>query len=618
MSRDLPSIRTNTHSFAQDATRLRSVPTHESVPFSLAGPRVSHPSREQRSFVSREYQESCPEYGQPPDEPIWGLAAPLPRVKRRGMRSPDTRPERDATDEPTRARRHAREPALQQSSIGIQPASRTEASPHRHGEQEPDEPRWSTADTRISPPGPDLLRRATTANVSSYLSEPIVPHNTVQQPGILSAETRRKERELVAENISAHDKARTSSAEGRRGSHESQGSHTHAYTSPSGSTAHDSSIDRTGDLVVGRELERAVRSESAIESARRRLQQLADTAEYESGLRQCPPNIDWEEYHPSGDTLVQRLSQSGEYSRPRFFNFWGPVRHKYRKPFAEFLGTLVFMTLGLSGSIVHMTAGSDYGSLLTAYMAWGFGVMMGIYIAGGVSGAHLNPTISVVLSIFRGFPWDLCWKYIGAQFLGSIAASALVFGLYSDAINEYTASDIARVGPAFYTQPRGGLSNVAAFFNELVATAIAAGSVLALGDDDNAPPGAGMHAFIIALLVMSLSMAFSYNTGAALNPARDFGPRLITFFAGSGVHVFTRDNWWWIWGPWVATLAGGLVGASVYDIFIFKGGESPINYPTGALRAELNSSWKEIRQKSKIGRGKDSTGDVNKEINLVA
>ncbi|OAP64643.1 hypothetical protein AYL99_00615 [Fonsecaea erecta] len=612
MSRDLPSLRTS------NARRIRTVPTRESVPFSLAGPRVSRPSREQRSFVSHEYQESCPEYGQPLDEPIWGLAAPLPRVKRRGMRPPNTTPEGDSAHGTTPTRQHAREPAQQQSSAELPSASHMEADPIRHREQEHDYLSRESADTRTSTRGADLMRRATTANVSSYLSDPIVPYNTVQEPGILSAETRRKERELLAENISAHDKAHSSSREGQGRSKDTQRSDTRAKTSSSGSTARDSSIDRTQDLVVGHELERAVRSESAIESARQRLQELADTAEFESGLRQCRPNIDWEEYHPSGDTLVERLSQVDYPYRPRFYNAWGPIRYRCRKPFAEFLGTLVFMTLGLSGSIVHMTAGSDYGSLLTAYMAWGFGVMMGIYIAGGVSGAHLNPTISVVLCIFRGFPWSQCWKYVAAQFLGSIAASALVFGLYSEAINEYAASNIARVGPAFYTQPRGGLSNAAAFFNELVATAIATGSVLALGDDDNAPPGAGMHAFIIALMVIVLSMAFSYNTGPALNPARDFGPRLVTAIAGSGGHVFTREDAWWIWGPWIATMVGGLVGASVYDIFIFKGAESPINYPSGAIRAELNSSWKEVRRKSKMGRGKDSTGDVNKEINLVA
>ncbi|OAL25494.1 hypothetical protein AYO22_04813 [Fonsecaea multimorphosa] len=517
-------------------------------------------------------------------------------------------------DEPTRTRRHAREPAHQQSSAEIQPAHRMDASPLRHREPEHDHPARRSADTRTSTHAQDLLRRATTANVSSYLSDPIVPHNTVQQPGILSAETKRKERELVAENISAHDKARSSSTEEQRRRKENQETDTHPYTSPSGSTAHESSTDRTHDLVVGHELERAVRSESAIESARRRLQQLADTAEYESGLRQYPPNIDWEEYHPSTDTLRERSSQLVDPDRPQFYNAWGRMRHRLRKPFAEFLGTMVFMTLGLSGSIVHMTAGNDYASLLMAYMAWGFGVMMGIYIAGGVSGAHLNPTISIVLAVFRGFPWRDCWQFVAAQLLGCFTAAALVFGLYSEAINDYTASNVARIGPAFYTLPRAGLSNVAAFFSELVASAILAGSVLALGDDDNAPPGAGMHAFIIALLAMTISIAFSYNTGPVLNPARDFGPRLITWMAGSGGHVFTERDCWWIWGPWIATITGAFVGASVYDILIFKGGESPINYPTGALRAE----FKERRQKSKMGRGKDSTGDVNKEINLVA
>ncbi|EXJ69935.1 uncharacterized protein A1O5_07008 [Cladophialophora psammophila CBS 110553] len=529
------------------------------------------------------------------------------------MRSRATRQDGESTGEPTATTtgRHSREPAHHQTSTGTQPAPRIEVSPARHREQEHDHPSRASAGTRSSAREPDLLRRATTANASSYLSEPIVPHNTLQQPGILGTETRQRERQLAVENISAHDKAPTSSAEGQRRSEETHGTDIRRYISPSGSTAHDS-------LVAGHDLERGVSGESAVELARRRLQQLADTAGDESDVRRYPPNIDWEEYHPSGDTLVHRFSQPEEPSQPEFHNAWGPIRHKYRKPLAEFLGTLVFMTLGLSGSIVHMTAGSDYGSLLTAYMAWGFGVMIGIYIAGGISGAHLNPTISLVLAIFRGFPWTDCWKYMVAQFLGSMAASAIVYGLYNDAIQAYTASDTVRIGPAFWTQPRGDLNNAAAFFNEFIATAIAACSVLALGDDDNAPPGAGMHAFIISLLVMVLGMAFSYNTGAALNPARDFGPRLIMMAAGLGFDVFKQDQGWWFWGPWIGTMTGGLAGASVYDFFIFTGAESPINYDSDVWKLRLKSSWKEIRQRSRIGRGKDPGGDVSKEIDLVA
>jgi hypothetical protein len=96
-----------------------------------------------------------------------------------------------------------------------------------------------------------------------------------------------------------------------------------------------------------------------------------------------------------------------------------------------------------------------------AYLAWGFGVMMAIYIAGGISGAHLNPTISIMLAIFRGFPWHDCWQYIIAQLLGSITASGIAYGLYRDAIAQYTRSkSISQAGPAFWTKPRDGLSNV--------------------------------------------------------------------------------------------------------------------------------------------------------------
>lgn len=354
-----------------------------------------------------------------------------------------------------------------------------------------------------------------------------------------------------------------------------------------------------------------VRSESAIESARWRLQGLADTAENESDLRHYPANIDWEEYQPP--EIQPSVSQHEKPSHPDFFNSWGPIRHKLRQPFAEFLGTLVFMIIGLSGSIVHMAARDDYGNLLTAYLAWGLGVMIAIYVAGGISGAHLNPTISIILSIFRGFPWHLCWQYILAQMLGAILASGIVYGIYQDAIRQFAASDIARAGPAFWTQPREGLSDVAAFFTEFVATGIATGSILAMGDDRNTPPGAGMHAFIIGLLVTALCMAFSYNTGTCLNPARDFGPRLITWAAGFGSNVFTLHNWWWIWGPWVGTLTGGITGASLYDILIFVGGESPVNYPRGRLRERFNG-WKEIREKPI----RQEDGGRNKEINDIA
>jgi glycerol uptake facilitator-like aquaporin len=160
----------------------------------------------------------------------------------------------------------------------------------------------------------------------------------------------------------------------------------------------------------------------------------------------------------------------------------------------------VAILIGLSGSLTHLTAKDDYGNFLTSDWAWGLAVMLGIYLAGGVSGAHLNPGISIMLSLYRGFPWRQCAKYIVAQFLGAFAAAAVAYGLYHDAIMHYSgALGPQETGLGFYTQPQAFISPTTAFFKEFVATGVLSCSILALGDDSNAPPGAGMAAFVIGL-----------------------------------------------------------------------------------------------------------------------
>ena len=152
-------------------------------------------------------------------------------------------------------------------------------------------------------------------------------------------------------------------------------------------------------------------------------------------------------------------------------------------------------------------------------------------------------------------------------------------------------------GQMLYTQPQPFIHPTTAFFSEFVSTGIIACAVLALGDDSNAPPGAGMAAFIIGLLITAMIMAFSYSAGACLNPARDFGPRLVTLMAGFGSETFTVSNCWWIWGPWCATITGAITGVAFYDSLIFVGGESPINYlPRRRQRAKLIAEMKLLRR----------------------
>lgn len=207
--------------------------------------------------------------------------------------------------------------------------------------------------------------------------------------------------------------------------------------------------------------------------------------------------------------------------------------------------------------------------------------MCGIYIAGGISGAHLNPAISIMLWVYRGFPLRKIPPYVIAQLLAAFCAALLSYGLYRNAIIAYDGSlslDLGGTATSFVTSKREATVDPAtAFFTEFVGTAFLAVVVLALGDDSNAPPGAGMNALVLGLVITVLCMAFGYNTGAALNPSRDLGPRLALLALGYGSELFTDP--YWFYAPIVGCITGAIVGGGLYDIAIFVGGESPINYP---------------------------------------
>lgn len=282
---------------------------------------------------------------------------------------------------------------------------------------------------------------------------------------------------------------------------------------------------------------------------------------------------------------------------------WSVIRTRFREPFAEVLAVTVQLTLGFCADLVVTTSNQQSGNEETTDWAWGLASMIGIYIAGGISGAHLNPAISIMLYIYRGFPLRKVPVYIFAQLLGAFIAGLLAYGLYRQNIHEYGGDILATGGTmnSFITSVRYPYINAAtAFFNEFVGSAFLAIAVLALGDDSNAPPGAGMNAFILGLVITCLSMAFGYNTGAALNGTRDLGPRLALLCVGYGGEIFR--NWWWVCGPWLATISGVIVGAGVYDVLIFVGGESPVNYPKRRIKRAAHK-WKK-RTGQRIGRAK--------------
>ncbi|KAJ6177721.1 Major intrinsic protein [Penicillium mononematosum] len=257
---------------------------------------------------------------------------------------------------------------------------------------------------------------------------------------------------------------------------------------------------------------------------------------------------------------------------------WSVIRTHHREVLAEGLGVFAQLTMGFCVNLSVTVA--DQGNPNTTAWAWGLATMMAIYICGGVSGAHLNPAVTMVLWFFRGFPKRKMPEYFAAQFIAAFCAALVAYGIYYEAIQNYLYHNPdTGIINSFVTNSRAAwVGSTTAFFNEFMGTALLIVTILALGDDQNAPPGAGMNSLIIGLVITCLSMCFGHQTGAAFNPSRDFGPRLALLAVGYPNTLFTDP--YWLYGPWVGALSGGFVGAFLYDFFIFTGGESPRQLPT--------------------------------------
>ncbi|KAM3422234.1 hypothetical protein BST61_g2599 [Cercospora zeina] len=271
----------------------------------------------------------------------------------------------------------------------------------------------------------------------------------------------------------------------------------------------------------------------------------------------------------------------------RPFNYWALIRLHLQRPLAEWLGVTVYVFLAVTVNLNVLTSGKSIGDTNSTYWTTGFAFMLAIYIAGGGSGAFLNPALTIMLSVFRGFPARRVPIYIFVQILGAYTGAILAFAICRDNILHLDGALVAEsTGSAFYTQPEDWISNSTAFLTEMLGAAIFGLATLALGDSHNSPPGAGMHAFIFGLLATTVSMSLSYSTGGFFNPARDLGPRLAAISVGYSTDIFAIRHHWWLWGPWGAGIPGALLGGLVYDLCVFKGGESPVNYSFGRWQIE--------------------------------
>ncbi len=239
---------------------------------------------------------------------------------------------------------------------------------------------------------------------------------------------------------------------------------------------------------------------------------------------------------------------------------------------SEFIGTALLIFFGAGCVAALVVAGVDFGQWEIS-IVWGLGVAMAIYVTGGVSGAHINPAVTIALCVLKGFEKHKVIPYIIAQMLGAFCAAAMVYFLYSSLFTEYEAANgivrgteasLATAG-VFSTYPHALLSNAQAYMVEFMITAVLMAGILAIGDENNGAPKGALAAIAIGILIAVIGSSFGPLTGFAMNPARDFGPKLFAFFAGWGDVALTggRSNPYF-WVPIVAPITGAIAGGWTY------------------------------------------------------
>ena len=246
-----------------------------------------------------------------------------------------------------------------------------------------------------------------------------------------------------------------------------------------------------------------------------------------------------------------------------------------REVAAEFLGTFVLIVFGAGVVAQVVLSSGTAGGYLSINLGWGLAVTMGVYAAGGVSGGHINPAVTVALAVHRRFPWKKVLPYCAGQLAGAFIASVVVYAVYYDALNhfdggvrhvtgEYGTAGIWATYPQEFLSPfPGGL------IDQVLGTALLVLLVFALTDERNLAPKSNLTPVLIGGVVLLIGMTFGYNSGYAINPARDLGPRLFTAIGGWGLGVFRAGNHWW-WVPLVSPMIGGVLGGFVYVLLITK------------------------------------------------
>jgi len=246
---------------------------------------------------------------------------------------------------------------------------------------------------------------------------------------------------------------------------------------------------------------------------------------------------------------------------------------------AEFFGTFVLI-LGGDGVVANVglaprlaSQGYDWNTIV---WGWGLSVMVAVYVAGGVTGAHINPAVTLAMAVKRGFAWAKVIPYWIAQIVGAFFGAAGVYLTYMEGLKAAGMPNVWCTGPGsvFATAFWGATTEAApaayslgnAFLAEVFGTIVLLLGVVSFFDDKNWGKSKTLIApVVIGLVVVMVGLTLGGPSGYAINPARDFGPRLF------GTLVGTKGLWdkfYWLVAPIIGPLVGGVLAVFLYDIFI--------------------------------------------------
>ncbi len=254
----------------------------------------------------------------------------------------------------------------------------------------------------------------------------------------------------------------------------------------------------------------------------------------------------------------------------------------------EFFGTFLLVFFGCGSVCAAVLTGAQVGIFQIA-IVWGIGIAIAIHLTGSLSGAHLNPAVTLSMAVWSGFPKARVLSYIAAQFLGAFVAAAVLYFVFGDSIRMYEKTNgiirglsgseaSAMVFGEYFPSPCGKpltdttrerMTPMAAFGAETIGTAILLLVIFCVTDERNNARPKILTAAAIGLTVTLLISLLGPLTMACFNPARDFAPRLFSSLAGWGGLPFRINGFGWLTVYIIDPFIGGILGGFLYR-FLFK------------------------------------------------